>query len=126
MTKYLPFYLDENNYLTNQKAFIITGENLGTLVAFCNSALFKFAYSDNFPELQGGTRELSKVFFEKLIINKSSDFDNEYFHEHIQKIQEFKTIGKDTEFLEAEMNSLIYASYGLNQIEIELIEGDSK
>lgn len=60
--KYLPFYLDENKYLTNQKAFIVKSEDIGTLIAFCNSKIFKFAYSDNFPELLGGTRELSKVF----------------------------------------------------------------
>jgi len=62
MIKYLPFYLDENKYLTNQKDFIVTSEDIGTLIAFCNSKVFKFAYSDNFPELLGGTRKLSKVF----------------------------------------------------------------
>jgi len=68
MTKYMPFLLDTEGYFTNQKCFIITGENLAYLTAFLNSNIFKICYRDSFPELQGGTRELSKVFFEKIRI----------------------------------------------------------
>lgn len=65
MTKYLPFVYDEKQHLTNQKCFIITGENVAFLTAFFNSSLFKFCFRDSFPELQGGTRELSKIFLYK-------------------------------------------------------------
>lgn len=41
MTKYLPFVYDENNYMTNQKCFIITGERIAFLTAFLCSSLFK-------------------------------------------------------------------------------------
>ncbi len=81
MTKYMPFLFDNEGYFTNQKCFIITGENLVYLTVFFNSNLFKICYRENFPELQGGTRELSKVFFEKLKIPNiqnmiSEDFGN--------------------------------------------------
>ena len=66
MTKYLPFVYDETGIYTNQKCFIITGNHLKYLTCFLNSKLFKYCFSDNFPELQGGTRELSKVFFDKI------------------------------------------------------------
>lgn len=121
MTKYLPFYLDENKYLTNQKAFIITGENIGTLSAFCNSKLFKFAYSENFPELQGGTRELSKVFFEKIIVKKSNPTDELEYLDIIKKIQEFKMLNKETLSMERDLNEKIFHSYGLTDNEIEVI-----
>ncbi|MDR3246120.1 MAG: Eco57I restriction-modification methylase domain-containing protein [Prevotellaceae bacterium] len=80
MTKYMPFFLDKNGFYTNQKCFIITGSNLAYLTAFFNSKVFKICYRDNFPELQGGTRELSKVFFEDIKIPPieiliSEDFD---------------------------------------------------
>ena len=68
MTKYMPFFLDNEGYFTNQKCFIITGENLAWLTAFFNSNVFKICYRDNFPELQGGARELSKIFFEEIKI----------------------------------------------------------
>lgn len=73
MTKYLPFVYDETGIYTNQKCFIITGEHLKYLTCFLNSKLFKYCFSDNFPELQGGTRELSKVFFDKVPVKKVTD-----------------------------------------------------
>ncbi len=71
MTKYMPFVYDENdNYYSNDKSFILLGENLKYLVCFFNSKLFKYCFSDNFPELQGGTRELRKVFFDKIPVKQ--------------------------------------------------------
>ena len=73
MTKYLPFVYDETGIYTNQKCFIITGKHLKYLTCFLNSKLFKYCFSDNFPELQGGTRELSKVFFDKIPVKKITE-----------------------------------------------------
>lgn len=122
MTKYLPFYFDREGYLTNQKAFIITGENIETLTAFCNSSLFKYAYSNNFPELQGGTRELSKVFFEELVVRKPSATENQDYLELINEIQTNKKLNKETELLEKKLNTKILSSYKLTDIEIQAVE----
>jgi adenine-specific DNA-methyltransferase len=71
MTKYMPFIYDENeSFFINDKGFIMTGESLKYLTAIFNSKLFKYCFMDNFPELQGGTRELRKVFFEKIPIKR--------------------------------------------------------
>lgn len=70
MTKYMPFVFDNEGYYINQKCFIVTGERLKYLTCFFNSKLFKYCFSDNFPELQGGTRELSKVFFDKIPVKQ--------------------------------------------------------
>ncbi|KAA9349570.1 Eco57I restriction-modification methylase domain-containing protein [Larkinella humicola] len=71
MTKYMPFIYDESNHFySNDKSYILTGENLKYLTCFLNSKLFKYCFSDNFPELQGGTRELRKVFFEKIPVKQ--------------------------------------------------------
>lgn len=121
MTKYLPFYFDENKYLINQKGFIVTGKNIGTLTAFCNSKLFKFAYSENFPELQGGTRELSKVFFEKILVKKTNPIDELEYLDLVKKIQKFKTLNKETLAMEKELDEKIFHSYGLTDSEIATI-----
>ncbi len=63
MTKYLPFYYDKTKSLTNQKCFILTGSELKYLMGYFNSEISHYLIKQNFPELQGGTRELSKVFF---------------------------------------------------------------
>ena len=81
MTKYMPFFYDELGMYTNQKCFILTGRHLHYLIAFLNSSIFKICYRESFPELQGGTRELSKIFFENILIPvlpeiQMHDFEN--------------------------------------------------
>ena len=70
MTKFMPFYYDERGFYQNDKSFMITGTYVSYLAAFLNSALFKFCFRDNFPELLGGTRELRKIFFDKIPVKK--------------------------------------------------------
>ena len=73
MTKFLPFVYDTSGLVTNQKCFIITGKRLAFLTAFLNSSLFKFCFADKFPELQGKTRELSKIFMDEIPVVEVSD-----------------------------------------------------
>ncbi|WP_455063981.1 Eco57I restriction-modification methylase domain-containing protein [Prevotella fusca] len=87
MTKYMPFAYDNQGYLTNQKCFIMIGVHLPYLTAFFNSNIFKICYRDCFPELQGGTRELSKIFFENIRIpqiDKLIEYDIENMLEDAQ------------------------------------------
>jgi len=94
MTKYMPFTYDEGAYLTNQKCFIITGELVAYLTAFLNSSLFKYCFRDSFPELQGGTRELSKIFFDKIPVLKVSSAIEQRFIEAVDDIQQSYTSQK--------------------------------
>jgi hypothetical protein len=71
MTKEIIFSFDsEGKYFTNQKCFIVTGESIKYLTAFFNSKLFLYCFKDNFPELLGDVREVSKVYFEKIPVIK--------------------------------------------------------
>lgn len=71
MSKDLIFSYDpKGEFLTNQKCFIVTGENIKYLTAFFNSKLFRYFFKDNFPELLGDVREVSKVYFEKIPVKK--------------------------------------------------------
>ena len=87
MTKYMPFVFDDKMYLTNQKCFIITGKCVAYLTAFFNSSLFKYCFRDSFPELQGGTRELSKIFFDKIPVYEVSEAQNRLFQDAVEDIQ---------------------------------------
>lgn len=116
MTKYLPFVWDSNNFVTNQKCFIITGKNTAFLTAFFNSSLFKFCFRDSFPELQGGTRELSKIFFDKIPVIQ--------VNEHIE--QRFKTVVDDIQQTYSkqraiDIDTLIFDLYNLSMEERQLI-----
>ena len=88
MTKYMPFVYDDKGYVTNQKCFIITGASIAFLTAFLNSSLFKYCFRDSFPELQGGTREMSKIFFDKISVIKVDDSTDKIFERLIEDIQQ--------------------------------------
>lgn len=116
MTKYLPFVYDDKQHLTNQKCFIITGKNVAFLTVFFNSSLFKFCFRDSFPELQGGTRELSKIFFDKIPVMQIDFSTNELFLKQLLDIQNEYTKSKAVA-----IDTMIFDLYGLSKEERELI-----
>ncbi|WP_071057709.1 Eco57I restriction-modification methylase domain-containing protein [Pelistega sp. MC2] len=118
MTKFLPFVLDEKGYLLNQKCFFITGKHLIFLTAFLNSKIFKICFKDNFPELLGGTRELSKVFFEKLRIPLITDIEEK----HIAQIM--STSGIDTSVISKEIENYLIAILDLSEYEDYILSNE--
>ena len=94
MTKFLPFYYDNRGFYQNDKSFMITGSKIAFLTAFLNSSLFKFCFIDNFPELQGGTRELRKIFFDKIPIMIPNDGIEKHFKDLVDDIQREFSIEK--------------------------------
>lgn len=94
MTKYMPFVWDCNNFMTNQKCFIITGKHTAFLTAFLNSSLFKFCFIDNFPKLGEQGRELSKIFFDKIPVVQPTDNTEKLFKELVKDIQQSYTMDK--------------------------------
>lgn len=112
----MPFVYDESQYLTNQKCFIITGQNIAYLTAFFNSSLFKYCFRDSFPELQGGTRELSKIFFDKIQIKEVSAEQNEDFRRIVNAVQ--TTFTKEQV---AVIDNMLFDLYGLTANERQAI-----
>jgi hypothetical protein len=122
MTKYLPFAYDETGYFTNQKCFIITGEQLKYLTVVFNSKLFKFCFRQNFPELLGETFELSKVFFDKIPIKEPSQAELAIFEplagwlallHHLIRTENNTSleVKQWAEFFEYLANGLVYELY---------------
>ena len=86
-TKFLPFYLDEEGFLTTKTCFIMVGEHISYLTAMFNSSLFKFCFRDDFGTLFGGARTLSKIFFDKIPIKEVSDKIDAEFRTLVLDIQ---------------------------------------
>ena len=116
MTKYLPFAYDNRCFLTNQKCFIITGKHIAYLTAFLNSSIFKYCFRNAFPELQGGTRELSKVFFDKISVLQVDDETNERFIALVEDIQAAYTPQKAKA-----IDALLFEVYGLSEEDKKVI-----
>jgi len=121
MTKFLPFYYDTRSFITNQKCFIITGNHMAFLTAFLNSSIFKFCFRDNFPELLGGTRELSKIFFNKIPVLQVNNEINKLFETTIMEIQELKIKKVETKEKEIEIDNMILNLYQLSEKEKRVI-----
>lgn len=121
ITKFLNFYLDDKQFTVNNKCFILTGKHIAFLTAFCNSSLFKFCFIDNFPELLGGSRELRKIFFEKIPIIKVNNETNETFNNLLLKIQSLKIMGVDTKEYEIKIDDMIFDLYELIEEEKKII-----
>ena len=122
MTKYLPFfYDDEVHYFHNDKSFHITGDLIEYLVCFLNSSLFKFCFIDNFPELQGGTRELRKIFLDKIPVLKITTKQNAVFEKLIKEIKKCKSQNFGTKELEIEVDKNLFELYGLTVEEKNII-----
>jgi hypothetical protein len=121
ITKFIPFYLDNKGFYQNNKSFFISGSNLGFLCAFLNSSLFKFCFLENFPELLGGTRELRKIFFDKIPVVKIEDQVNIMFDGLVAQIQQRKENNQETESLEREIDNQIFSLYKLDHKERQAI-----
>jgi hypothetical protein len=117
------FMLDNGTYFANQKCYILTGPCLDYLVSFFNSKLFKFCFWNNFPTLGENTRELTKMFIEKIPVLQIDKKTNKIFKEKVTEIQKLKQKNLPTEDLEKEIDNLMYELYGLTEEEIEFIEG---
>ena len=131
MTKFRPFILDRESFYTNQKCFIITSEQskiLPYIIGILNSWIFDFAFAERFPNLLGGTLELSKIFFEKLPIPKIDSTNKALSDEIISLVKQIldskaKDPTTDTKELESHIDSLVYKLYHLTDDEIKIIEG---
>lgn len=75
MVKDISFAYDDKGFYTNQKCFILTGEKLKYLMGVLNSKLFRYCFEEDFPELQGNSREINKVVFEQIPIKYPSEIE---------------------------------------------------
>ena len=129
MTKFLPFVYDSNGFYTNQKCFIITGGNyLKYLTGYFNSKVAARWIRENCPELQGGTRELSKIFFENISIPPVTETNQHLVAQiegNVDKILDAKDTDPDADVseLENEIDQIVYLLYDLTPEEIAIVEG---
>lgn len=116
MTKYLPFVYEDYGFCTNQKCFIISGQTIEYLTAFFNSSLFKYCFRDSFPELQGGTREMSKIFFENISVAQVTGEINAQFKNAVNDIQTDYSKSKAMA-----IDAMIFNLYNLSNTERQVI-----
>ena len=129
MTKFLPFVYDSNGFHTNDKSFIITGENyLKYLTGYFNSKVAAKWIRENCPELGNDRRELRKVFFENILIPPVTEANQHLvtqIEEKVDKILDAKDTNPAADVceLENEIDQIVYLLYDLTREEIKIVEG---
>jgi hypothetical protein len=109
------FYFDRDNFLPEATTFILTGENIKTLVAFLNSTLlteaFRIFYAGG--DLRGNTFRYKKVFLENLPVPKLTNEKCVPFEILVDCIQYAKVHDMDSEAgtLESVVDGLVYDLY---------------
>ena len=128
MTKFLPFVFDPNGFYTNDKSFIITGEKyLKYLTGYFNSKVAARWIRENCPELQGGARELRKVFFENIPIPPVTEANQHLVTQietRVDQILAAKDTNPDADVseLEKQIDQIVYFLYDLTDEEIAIVE----
>jgi len=87
------------------------------------SGLFRYCFTDNFPALGEKGREIRKVFFEQIPVKQVSPEIEAKIEALVTQILELKKENTDTHDLEAQIDTLVYELYGLDEAEIRLVEG---
>lgn len=118
MVKDLSFTFDDEGYYLNDKCFIMNGDHLQYLVAFFNSKLFRYCFEDNFPELQGNSREIKGFVMNELPI-KEVDKKREIQFEKLTKvILTLKKQNADSSVYENKIDALVFHLYELTEQEM--------
>jgi len=133
MASELQAVLDENKFICNQKAFIITGSHLRYIASLFNSKVEFWYFKKIGATLGSAGYEMSKIFIENLPIPPITP-TNEQIVKQIELLvdkilaanastssaQNSKT---DTSQWEKEIDELVYRLYQLTPEEIKIIEG---
>ena len=106
----------------------MTGKNLKYLLSILNSKLAKWYFNEISTSSGMGTNRWLKYKVEQLPIKDISEEEQIPFESLVEKILAAKQRdpAADTRALEAEIDRLVYALYGLTPEEIEIVEGTSK
>lgn len=127
MTSVFPFCYDDTTTFSNDKSFFITADDINLLkylTGIFNSRLTKLWIWYNCPELQGGTREIRKVYFENIPVPLVDSKRQKPVIDLVETIIALKKQddAADISAQEQALNQLVYDLYGLTEEEKALAE----
>ena len=120
--------LDRKNHLTNDKCFIIPGDD-AYLLALLNSKVLDLYFRLAMPCLDdpfdGGDMEFRGAFMERVPIAPANAVTKKRLSRLAEKIQTAKETDPkaDTKTLEEEIDEIVYGLYGITKKEKKLIDG---
>ena len=121
------FARDDKGVYLNNSAFMMTGESMKYLLALLNSRLTRWQMSHICPTTGMGVLSWGKVYVEKICIPRISKAEQRPFVALAEDIIAAKAANPaaDTSKMEAEIDKMVYALYGLTKGEIAIIESSA-
>ncbi len=118
------FIWDENGYYTNQKCFIIT-DTSKYLLAILNSNLTFYLFKHILPKLRGDFYEPGYVYLKDFPIIEAEKLQKSSIELIVDKILSAKKEDPKANTIawEKEIDTMVYAIYGLDEEEIKIVEG---
>jgi tRNA pseudouridine-54 N-methylase len=114
------FYLDKDGYYVNNTVFFMVGENLPYILSFLNSSICTWYFTKIAATSGVGTRRWIKIYVEQIKIPEITD-GVVMISELVEKIQQYKKLGKSTKELENIIDVYFFNKFGLNNEEVEYI-----
>ena len=115
------FLLENEGYLSDTTTFIMACDSK-LLLAILNSRLFTYVFSIESSAISGGFFRWKRQYMENIPIPPATAAQQAPIIERVQKILAAPD-SPDVPQLEAEIDHLVYALYGLNEDEIAVVEG---
>ncbi|MHA1544608.1 MAG: Eco57I restriction-modification methylase domain-containing protein, partial [Alphaproteobacteria bacterium] len=117
------FFIDRDNFFTNQKCFIIPVDD-PFLLSFLNSTCAIFWGTAVLPKLRGNFFEPSAVFFKQLPIPPVTDAQRKALTNLVQRILDAKDADPSADVTpwEKEIDRIVYQLFDLTDQEIVLVE----
>ncbi|MBN2771609.1 MAG: Eco57I restriction-modification methylase domain-containing protein, partial [Spirochaetes bacterium] len=120
------FALDKNKFFLSSGGFMLISKeiNLKYILAILNSKLMEFIFSQIGVKTAGGAYTLKKATIDELPLLVVPDSEQRPFIDLVDKILgvKKKELNANLDYLEYEMDHLVYQLYGLTEDEIEIVE----
>jgi hypothetical protein len=121
------FFYDRDGFYSNDKSFIITGNNLKYLIAILNSKITHYYLCQICSSLGNAAIEYRKIYLDVFpvpSINSSNEFIVIQIESLVDQILKFKIEDpkRDTSKLEGQIDELVYQLYDLTPEEIAIVE----
>jgi hypothetical protein len=118
------FGWDDGNRYTNDACYIFPGNFY--ILALLNSPVCWFLITHIATLMQSGYYQIHVQYLEQIPVPNASPAQRTTIEGLVQKLIDVQGRGLQVAEWEAELNRLVYEVYGLNEVEIRLIEASVK